>query len=73
MKKNMGTTDRLVRVFLAILMVILYFTGTLSGVLGILLLVFAGVFVLTSLVSFCPIYPIFGFNTCPMKEISSKE
>lgn len=65
MKKNMGNTDRIIRLVLAVLFVALYFTGAVTGTVGIVLLVLAAVFVLTSLVSFCPLYAIFGLNTCP--------
>lgn len=68
MKKNMGSTDKLVRVIIAILIAVLYFTGVLKGTLGIVLLVLAGIFIVTSLVSFCPLYTIFGWNTCKTKE-----
>ena len=68
MKKNMGSADRIIRVLLAIVVGVLYFTGTISGTLGIVLLVLAGVFVLTSLISFCPLYAPFGLRTCPVKE-----
>lgn len=63
MKPNMGTTDKIIRIALAALVAILYFTNVISGTLGIILLVVAGVFVLTSLISFCPLYPILGMNT----------
>ena len=64
MKANVGTVDKIIRIALAALVAILYFTNVISGTLGIILLVLAGVFVLTSLVSFCPIWAIFGVNTC---------
>ena len=64
MKANMGTTDKIIRFALAAVFAALYFTGTVTGILGIVLLVFAIVFVLTSLVSFCPLYTLFGINTC---------
>jgi len=67
MKKNMGTIDKVVRVVIAAIIAILYFTNVLTGTLGIVLLILAGVFVLTSLISFCPIYRIFGLSTCPVK------
>jgi hypothetical protein len=68
MKANMGSTDRIIRVILAIVMAALHFTGTVSGTLGIVLMVVAGIFALTSLVSFCPLYPILGINTCNTKK-----
>ncbi|WP_405247506.1 DUF2892 domain-containing protein [Cellulophaga sp. Asnod2-G02] len=67
MKKNMGTTDKTIRVLLAALITVLYFTNVITGTLGIILLVLAGVFVITSLVSFCPLYPLLGFSSCPLK------
>jgi hypothetical protein len=68
MKKNMGTVDKAIRVVIAAVIAGLYYSGTISGTLGIVLLVFAGVFVLTSLVSFCPLYTLFGISTCPNKQ-----
>ncbi|MEI6820516.1 MAG: DUF2892 domain-containing protein [Bacteroidota bacterium] len=63
MKKNMGTIDKAIRILVAVVVVILFFTGIISGILGIVLLVLAGVFVLTSLLSFCPLYTPLGLNT----------
>ena len=64
MKKNMGSLDRTVRIIVAALIAVLYFTGIIHGTWAIILLVLAVVFVLTSFVSFCPLYAIFGINTC---------
>lgn len=64
----MGSTDRIIRVIIAVIVGVLYFTGIISGTLGIVLLVLAGVFVLTSLISFCPLYAPFGIKTCSLKE-----
>ena len=64
----MGSTDKIIRVIIAAIVAVLYFTGTISGTLGIVLLVLAGIFVLTSLVSFCPLYAPFGIKTCPLKD-----
>lgn len=60
----MGSADRIIRILAAIVFDVLYYLGIVSGTWGIFLLVLAGVFVLTSLVSFCPIYSLFGLNTC---------
>jgi hypothetical protein len=68
MKKNMGSADRIIRFVIAAIIGVLYFTGTISGTLGIVLLVLAGVFVLTSFVSFCPLYAPFGISTCSVKQ-----
>lgn len=64
MKKNMGNTDKIVRVIIAVIIAALYFTNTITGTLGIVLLLLAGVFVLTSAISFCPLYAPFGLSTC---------
>jgi len=68
MKKNMGNTDKIIRLIIVIGIAILYFTGVITGTIGIVLLILAGVFLLTSLVGFCPLYTLFGMNTCPRKE-----
>jgi hypothetical protein len=65
MKKNMGSVDKIIRVVIASIIVILYFMGFLTGTLGIVLIILAAVFVLTSLISICPLYSIFGLKTCP--------
>ncbi|GMQ31032.1 DUF2892 domain-containing protein [Algoriphagus confluentis] len=70
MQKNMGATDKTIRLIAAVALVILYFTGILEGTLGIIALVVAGVFVLTSWVSFCPLYPILRINTCAKKKVT---
>ncbi len=63
MKKNIGTTDKSIRVIVAIVIAVLYYTGTISGTLGIVLLVLAGILLLTILVNYCPLYPILGINS----------
>lgn len=64
MKKNMGSADRIIRIVAAIVFAVLYFTGTVTGTLGIVLIVLGGIFMLTSLVGFCPLYALFGIKTC---------
>jgi hypothetical protein len=68
MKKNMGTIDKVIRILVAVVFAILFFTNVISGTLGIILLVLAGVFVLTSLISFCPLYWPFGIHTGAKKH-----
>jgi len=63
MKKNMGGVDRIIRIIIAIVVGVLYYMGTISGTLGTVLLVVAGVFLLTSFINFCPLYSILGINT----------
>jgi hypothetical protein len=69
MKKNMGSTDRAVRLSVAILLIIFYFLGVFSETFGVIALVVAGVFTLTSLVSFCPLYTLFGLTTRNKKMV----
>ena len=64
MKKNMGLTDRIIRIILAITFIVLYATSVAEGTLGIVLLVVAGIFILTSVIAFCPLYFPFGIKTC---------
>lgn len=68
MKKNMGRIDRIIRILLAAIFAYLYFAGIVTGAVGLILVILGGVFVLTSLVSFCPLYTLFGLNTCSVKK-----
>ena len=63
MKPNMGSADKVVRILVAIIFVGLYFADIISGKLAIVLLALAGVFILTSFMSFCPLYLPFGIST----------
>ena len=67
MKKNMGTADRVIRILTAVIIIALYFANMISGTVAIVLLVLSGIFILTSLVSFCPLYLPFGLSTEPKK------
>lgn len=68
MKKNMGTTDKFIRVIAALVIAILYFTNAISGTVAIILGLFALIFLLTSLVGFCPLYAPFKFSTKPAEK-----
>jgi hypothetical protein len=68
MKSNMGSADKAIRIVLAIVFAGLYITKLVEGTLGLALLVLGGVFVLTSIISFCPLYTLFGMNTCEKKK-----
>ncbi len=63
MKRNMGTIDRVLRAALAVLVLVLYLTGALSGTAALVLGILAVVFLLTSLVGTCPLYMPFGIST----------
>ena len=68
MKKNLGSGDRIIRLILAVVLGFLYYNQTVSGTLGIVFLVVAIVLVLTSFISFCPLYAILGLKTRRAKE-----
>ncbi len=63
MKKNVGSADKIIRILAAVLIAVLYFTNQISGTAAIALLVIAGVFIVTSFMSFCPLYYPFGIST----------
>ena len=63
MKVNMGLIDRVMRIVAALIIAALYFTHIMSGTVAIILLVIATVFILTSFISFCPLYLPFGIST----------
>lgn len=63
MKVNMSSADRIIRVIIAVIFAALYFTSTVPGTLGLVLTIVAVVFLLTSLIGFCPLYTIFGMRT----------
>ncbi|HKK12863.1 MAG TPA: DUF2892 domain-containing protein [Flavobacteriaceae bacterium] len=69
MKRNMGNVDRIIRILVAIIIVYLYVTEIVSGISGVILLLLAGTLVLTSLISFCPLYGVFGLSTRKRKHI----
>ncbi len=63
MKQNVGGADKIIRIIVALVFAVLYFTHKVDGTLGLVLLVLAAVFALTSFVGFCPLYLPFGINT----------
>lgn len=63
MKKNMGVVDKTIRVIIAAVIALLYYFGVISGTLAIILMIFAIIFIVTSLISFCPLYTLLGINT----------
>jgi hypothetical protein len=69
MKKNMGNIDRIVRILIAVVAAYLFLGGVVTGTVGIILMLIAAIFLLTSLVSFCPLYTVLGISTCPAKKV----
>lgn len=67
MEKNMGRTDKTIRLLIAVIIAVLYFTNVISGTVAIVLGIFAIIFALTSFISFCPLYSPFGINTLKKK------
>ena len=68
MKKNVGKIDKVVRIGIAVIIALLYKANYISGTTAIVLLSLAGIFILTSLISFCPLYLTFGISTCKKKD-----
>lgn len=68
MKKNMGNTDKVIRILIAIAIALLYYFNVIEGSLAYVLMAVAIIFLLTSLISFCPLYKILGINTCKVKS-----
>lgn len=69
MKANIGTIDKVFRTIIAGLFIVLYFTHTIEGVPGIILLLLAGVFLITGFISRCPLYTPLGINTIKTEKI----
>lgn len=63
MKNNMSNADRIIRLVIAALAAILYFTNVITGTFGLVLLALAGILVVTSLIGFCPLYALVGIST----------
>ncbi|WP_395625560.1 DUF2892 domain-containing protein [Daejeonella sp.] len=68
MKANMGSTDKIIRILAAVLIAVLYFTNQIEGMTATILLIIAGVFILTSFISVCPLYIPFGISTKPKSK-----
>ena len=73
MKNNMGSLDKAVRIILAIVFAILYITKMVEGTFAIVLLVAGAIFLLTSIISFCPLYTLIGINTCGVKSANKEK
>lgn len=67
MKTNMGTTDKIIRIFAVIIFFVLLFSQAINGVAAIIAGILGGTFLLTSLIGFCPLYALLGINTCKKK------
>lgn len=68
MKKNIGSIDKIVRLVIASTIAILFLTETITGTLGVILLIIAAALIITSVVNFCGLYTLLGINTCPNKK-----
>ena len=63
MTGNMGKSDRIIRILIAVTIAVLYFTNAISGTLGVILLVLSGILLITGLVGTCPLYLLFGLSS----------
>lgn len=73
MKKNMGSLDKAIRIILAIVIAVLYITKMVEGTFATILLLLGGVFLLTSIINFCPLYTLVGVNTCGVKNVKKEK
>ena len=67
MRKNMGGLDKAIRLVVAFVLAVLYFTNTITGTFALVAVIAAAIFTLTSIISFCPLYTLLGINTCKVK------
>jgi len=72
MKRNVGKTDKIIRILIAVVLAGLYFTNAISGTIGIVFLIVAGIALVTALVNFCGLYALFGLSSCPLKKEKSE-
>ncbi|HVA98930.1 MAG TPA: DUF2892 domain-containing protein [Bacteroidia bacterium] len=63
MKKNIGTTEKIIRILVAVIIAVLYFTNQISGTIAIVLLIIAAIFIITAFLNFCPIWAGLGIST----------
>jgi hypothetical protein len=70
MNKNVGTTDRVIRIVIAAVLAVLYFSGAVTGTLGTIVLIVAAISLITGIFRVCGLYALFGVNTCRTKEHS---
>jgi len=63
MKKNVGTVDKVIRIVVTAIILVLWFTHVVTGTLAVILLILAGILVVTSLIGTCPLYMLFGLST----------
>lgn len=68
MKTNIGSADKLIRLAIALILILLFYLEIIVGTLGLIALILAFVLAITSLINFCPIYALFRINTCKRKE-----
>ncbi len=68
MKKNVGYADKIIRLVIAAIILVMSLTNVITGTLGIILLIVAAILAITSLVSICGLYALLGINTCPAND-----
>lgn len=73
MKSNIGYIDKLVRILIAVLLLVLYFTDVISGAVAIDLFIVAAILLITAFINFCPIWHFLGISTKKKKYIKQQE
>ncbi len=68
MKKNMGTIDKTIRILIAVVIFVLDYTKVIQGTFATILIIIGAIFIVTSIISFCPLYLPFGISTCKKEK-----
>jgi hypothetical protein len=68
MKKNVGSIDKIVRIIIAVVAILLITTCTVTGTLAIIVGIVGGAMLLTALFGYCGLYSLIGFNSCTTKK-----
>lgn len=74
LKKNMGTLDKTIRISIALILLGLYIGGSIpEGTLTLLLIIICTIFLLTSIIGFCPLYALLNLTTRKQQKSSESE
>lgn len=68
MEKNIGKTDKTIRIIAALILAVLAVSGTISGVFGVILIILAAVLLITAFVGSCPLYTLLKISTKETNE-----
>ena len=72
MKKTVGSTDKIIRIILGLVLLIIAFTASVGQALKAILVIVGIIALVTALAGLCPLYSLLGINTCKVKNKDSK-